>query len=172
MRERMIMLVHTSTTTLTMRRRFQVTADKVFDAWVSPDMMRRWLFTMDKTNKIAKNEPHVGGSWEIVDHREGKDYRAIGEYIEMDRPSRLVFTFKMPQFSDMEDQITVEIMPDDNECEMIFTQVIVVPHEEGWTDQDVEKALHDYHSQTEQGWGYMFDGLKQLVETGKINDPF
>jgi hypothetical protein len=44
-------------------------------------MMKKWLFTMEPTNKVAKNEPHVGGTWEIVDHREGKDYRAIGEYI-------------------------------------------------------------------------------------------
>jgi uncharacterized protein YndB with AHSA1/START domain len=58
---------------------------------------------------VAKNEPNVGGTWEIVDHREGKDYRAIGEYIEIERPSKLVFTFKMPQFSDTEDVITVEI---------------------------------------------------------------
>ncbi len=54
---------------------------------------------------------------------------------------------------------------------MTFTQGIVVPHEEGWTEKDIKKALGEYNSQTEQGWFYMFEGLKQLVETGKINYP-
>ena len=68
-------------------------------------MMRKWFFTMESTNKVAKNDPHVGGTWEIVDHRGGKDYRAIGEYIDIDPPVKLVFTFKMPQFSDSEETI-------------------------------------------------------------------
>ncbi len=154
-----------------MTRVFDVPADKIFDAWLNQEMMKKWFFTMEHTNKVAQNEPYVGGTWEIVDHRDGKDYRAIGDYIEVDSPSKLVFTFKMPQFSDSQDVITVEIKPHDMACEMTFTQEITVPHEEGWTDEDIEKALDEYRSQTEQGWGYMFEGLKQLVETGKINYP-
>lgn len=162
---------NTSTITLTMKRSFDVSADRVFDAWLNPEMMRKWLFTMETTNKVAKNEPHVGGTWEIVDHRGGKDYRAIGEYIEIDRPNKLVFTFRMPQFSDTEDRITVEWKPLEKGCEMTFTQVIVVPHEEGWTEKDIEKAQREYHDGSEHGWNLMFSGLKQLVETGKINYP-
>ncbi|MFF5399677.1 SRPBCC domain-containing protein [Peribacillus butanolivorans] len=162
-------MVNTSTTTLTMIRRFDVPAERVFEAWLNPELMRKWFFTMESTNKVANNEPIVGGTWEIVDHREGKDYRAVGKFIEVDSPSKLVFTFKMPQFSDTEDRITVEINPFENGCEMTFTQLIVVPHEEGWTEEDIEKAHDENKSQTEQGWGYMFEGLKQLVETGKIN---
>jgi uncharacterized protein YndB with AHSA1/START domain len=165
-------MIHTSTTTLTMKRSFDVSADRVFDAWLNPEMMRKWLFTMESTNKVAKNEPHVGGTWEIVDHREGKDYRAIGEYLEIDPPRKLVFTFKMPQFSDTEDRITVELKPLEKGCEMTFTQVIVVPHEEDWTEEDIAKASREYHDSSEHGWNLMFSGLKQLVETGKINYPF
>ena len=36
---------NTSTTTLTMTRRFEVTAEKVFDAWLNPEMMKKWFFT-------------------------------------------------------------------------------------------------------------------------------
>lgn len=165
-------MVNTSTTTLTITKSFEVSADKVFDAWVNPEMLKKWFFTMEHTNKVAKNEPHIGGKWEIVDHREGKDYRAIGEYLEVNSPSKLVLTFEMPQFSDTVDEITVELKPTDSGSNMTFTQVITVPHEEGWTEKDIEKALGEYKTQTEQGWGYMFEGLKQLVETGKINYPF
>jgi uncharacterized protein YndB with AHSA1/START domain len=65
-------------------------------------MMRKWFFTLEGTNKVAQNNPQVGGNWEIIDHRDGKDYRAIGEYLEIDPPTKLVFTFKMPQFSESE----------------------------------------------------------------------
>ncbi|MEH7385086.1 SRPBCC domain-containing protein [Bacillus sp. JJ1521] len=164
-------MTNTSITTLTMIRQFDVDPEKVFNAWTDSNMMKKWLFTMEHTNKVAKNEPHVGGTWEIVDHRNDKDYRAIGEYIEIDRPNKLVFTFKMPQFSDTQDDITVQIKPIENGCEMTFTQDIVVPHEEEWTEEDIEKALKEYNESTEQGWNWMFMGLKQLVETGKINYP-
>jgi uncharacterized protein YndB with AHSA1/START domain len=164
-------LANESTTTLTMVRSFDVSADRVFDAWLNPEMMRKWFFTMEHTNKVAKNEPHIGGTWEIVDHREGKDYRAVGEYIEIDQPNKLVFTFKMPQFSETVDTITVEIKPLEKGCEMTFSQEIIVPHEDGWTSEDIEKALTEYHDGSEHGWNLMFLGLKQLVETGKINYP-
>ena len=47
-------------------------------------MMRKWFFTLEGTNKVTRNNPQVGGAWEIIDHRGGQDYRAIEEYLEMD----------------------------------------------------------------------------------------
>lgn len=158
-----------STTTLTMTRVFEVAPERVFDAWLNPEMMRKWFFTLESTNKVAQNNPQVGGTWEIIDHREGKDYRAIGEYLEIDRPNKLVFTFRMPQFSETEDTITVELKEIQNGCEMIFSQHIIVPHEENWLKPDIENALEEYHDGTEHGWNLMFIGLKELVETGEIS---
>jgi uncharacterized protein YndB with AHSA1/START domain len=158
-----------STTTLKMVRTFEVTPERVFEAWLNTEMMRKWFFTLEGTNKVAKNNPQVGGTWEIVDHRDGKDYRAIGEYIEIDSPRKLVFTFKMPQFSETVDTITVELNDLQNGCEMTFTQNIIVPHEENWIKSDIEKALGEYHDGSEHGWNLMFMGLKELVETGKIS---
>jgi hypothetical protein len=48
---------------------------------------------------------------------------------------------------------------------MTFTQNIVVPHEEDWTSEDIEKALAEYHSGSENGWSLMFGGLKEIVES-------
>lgn len=50
-----------------MKRSFNVTADRVFDARLNPEMMRKWFFRMELTNKVAKNEPHAGGAWEIIE---------------------------------------------------------------------------------------------------------
>ncbi|TDL31736.1 SRPBCC domain-containing protein [Jeotgalibacillus sp. S-D1] len=157
------------TTTLTMKREFDVKAERVFDAWLNPAMMKKWLFTLEGTNKVAQNDPQVGGTWEIVDHREGKDYRAVGEYLIIDPPNKLVFTFKMPQFSELADTITVELRDVDTGCEMTFTHLIHVDTEENWTKADIEKALGEHHDQTEHGWNLMFMGLKELAETGKVS---
>lgn len=158
-----------STTTLIMIRIFDVSTERVFNAWLNPEMMRKWFFTLEGTNKITQNNPQVGGTWEIVDHREGKDYRAIGEYLEIDSPKKIVFTFKMPQYSELEDTIIVELKELKQGCEMTFKQVIHVPHEKNWSESDIEKALVEWHDSTEHGWNLMFMGLKELLETGKIS---
>ncbi|MCR8844331.1 SRPBCC domain-containing protein [Paenibacillus sp. SC116] len=158
-----------STTVLTMARHFEVPAEKVYHAWLNPEMMKKWLFTLERTNKIIRNNPIVGGDWEIVDHRGGVDYRAIGKYVELDVPHKLVFTFKMPQFSEWEDTIAVELTETSQGCEMIFTHNINVPHEPSWTEADIEKAKAEAYDGTEHGWNLMFMGLKELVETGKVS---
>jgi uncharacterized protein YndB with AHSA1/START domain len=158
-----------STTLLKMTREFEGKPERVFDAWSNSEMMRKWLFTLERTNKVAQNDLRVGGDWEIVDHREGKDYRAIGEYMEIDPPGKLIFTFKMPQFSELEDTITVEIKESSPGCEMTFSQLIHVAPEENWTKADLEKALGEYYDGSEHGWDLMFMGLKELVETGDIS---
>jgi len=134
-----------------MKRSFDVPANQVLTVWLNPKLMKKWLFTSETTNKFVQNEPKVGGTWEIVDHREGKDYRAIGEYLEIDPPSRLVLTFEMPQFSETVDTITVEVTSHGERSEMTFTQHIFVPHEEGWTGDDIEKAIREYNTGSEQG---------------------
>ena len=160
---------NSSTTTLTMVRNFDVASDRVFDAWLNPEMMRKWFFTLEGTNQVAENKPQVGGTWEIIDRRDGKDYRAIGEYLEIDPPKKIVFTFEMPQFSETVDTITVELKELSQGCEMTFSQEIIVPHEENWTTSDIEKALEEYHDGSEHGWNLMFMGLKELLETGKVS---
>jgi hypothetical protein len=56
-------------------------------------------------------EARVGGLWTIIDRRLGTDYKAIGEYLEIERPHRLTFTFGMPQFSEEFSRVTIEIVP-------------------------------------------------------------
>jgi uncharacterized protein YndB with AHSA1/START domain len=158
-----------SIVTLNMARRFNTKVETVFDAWTNPEIMKKWLFTLEPTNKVARSDLRIGGMWEIVDHREGIDYRALGEYVDIIQPNKLVFTFKMPQFSDTEDIIRVFISPVQDMCEMTFTQEIVVPHEETWTEEDIERTKAEYSTQSEEGWGMMFENLRKLVEARNGN---
>jgi len=44
-----------------------------------------------------------------------------GEYLELDRPRRLVFTFGVPKYSPEFDRVTVEITPQGSGCELTLT---------------------------------------------------
>ncbi len=150
--------------TLMMDRSFKTTPERLFEAWTNPQLMGQWLMTRAESNKVATADLTVGGHWEIVDQRNGMDYKAIGRYVEIEAPGKLVFTFCMPQFSDSEDTLTVSIEGEDDGCRMVFTQQILVPQEEGWSEEEALQAAQDYHDASRTGWHLMFEGLKLLVE--------
>lgn len=158
-----------SVVNLTMTRDFNVEPSKVFESWVTPDLFRNWFMTLQATNKVAKNDLQVGGEWEVVDHRQGQDFRAIGTYKEIVENEKLVFTFKMPQFSEEEDILSVTLDKTSTGTHMTFSHDITVLHEEEWSDADIKKAEKEYRDSTEQGYTYMFMGLKELVETGQVS---
>ena len=158
----------TSTVVLTMARRFQASPRDVYKAWTKPELMKKWLFSTESTNQMARNKFHIGGRWEIIDRRNGEEYRATGEYLEIDPPHRLVFSFEMPQYNDLQDRIIVWISSVQDACEMTFKQEIVVPHEENWTEEDVQNAMSEFVVASEEGWDRMFENLKQLVEMGEV----
>jgi uncharacterized protein YndB with AHSA1/START domain len=52
-------------------------------------------------NEHNTDRRRTGGEYEIVDRRHGIIYRAIGTFIEFDRPHRLAFTFAMPEMPEI-----------------------------------------------------------------------
>lgn len=107
---------------LIVTRRLNASPERVFDAWLDPEMARKWLFTIPGGEiVVAENEPKVGGTFTFVDKREDDEIRHVGEYLEIDRPRRLVFTFAVPQFSPAYDRVTIEIARLDTGCELTLT---------------------------------------------------
>jgi len=142
-------------------RRFHYPPERVFDAWIDPNVVGRWLFTspMSETHD-TKLDVRVGGKWTITDRRGGIDYTAIGEYLEIDRPHRLVFSFAMPQFSPESCTVTIGIVPDGDGCILTLTQEPV--------PEDTEAGLIE-------GWNLMFKGLAAVLTPhgapGEIVEP-
>jgi uncharacterized protein YndB with AHSA1/START domain len=135
----------TTLQTLRLTRRFAAAPERLFDAWTDPRLAAGWLFTTPASEAHhVEIDLRVGGRWEIVDRRGGVDYRAIGEYLEIERPRRLVFTFGMPQFSDGFTTVVVEIAADGDGAVMTLTQ---------------DGLAADAVAALEQGWGDMFDTL-------------
>ena len=114
-------------TSVSLVRDFSAAPDSVFDAWVLADIAGQWLFTTKTSRSVCELEPRVGGSYRITRTRGGKRYVAVGEYRELDRPWRLVFTFGMPQFAPDFDTVSIDIEPVQDGCRLTLTQAGMRP---------------------------------------------
>ena len=129
-------------------RRFEAAADRVFDAWLDPNTASKWLFATESGQMIrVEIDPRVGGSFNFT-RRDGDDVEHVGEYLEIDRPRRLVFTFSVPKYSKQVTRVTVDIKSLESGCELTLTH---------------EDVLPEWASRTEAGWGMILDSLAKTL---------
>jgi uncharacterized protein YndB with AHSA1/START domain len=102
-------------------RTFDASAEAVFDAWTSPEVMRRWWHAgPDWETPEAEVDLRVGGKVRVVMRRsDGYEVEAGGEYTLIERPHRLAMTWTFSDdpsgtqqlielaFSESEDSTTV-----------------------------------------------------------------
>ena len=78
-------------------RTYPASAEDVFDAWTSPEVMRRWFHCgADWETPVAEVDLRVGGEVRVVMRKpDGTEVEAQGEFTLIDRPHRLmmVWTF-------------------------------------------------------------------------------
>lgn len=139
-----------SKVTVKLTHDFQASAERVFDAWLDPRTAGKWLFATP-TGKMVRVwiDAHVGGAFCFVDRRDGEDVEHTGEYLEIDRPRRLVFTFAVPRYSSESTRVSIDIAPRQQGC------VLTLVH---------EGVLADYASRTEAGWNGILDGLAATLK--------
>jgi uncharacterized protein YndB with AHSA1/START domain len=80
---------------LRIERTFTAPAEDVFDAWTSPEVMRRWFHCeADWETPEAEVDLLVGGQVRILMRQpDGTEAGAQGEYTLIDRPHRLAMTW-------------------------------------------------------------------------------
>lgn len=111
--------------------------EKVFDAWLDADGMRAWMCPGDIQAATAEIDAQVGGKFRIVMHGADGDYEMTGEYLEIERPSRLVFTWFSRPIAEGS-QVTLEFLDRGDETELVLTHVrlptdeLAAQHKEGW----------------------------------------
>jgi uncharacterized protein YndB with AHSA1/START domain len=138
-------------TTLRMKRSFQAPAQRVFDAWTSEEVMRRWFHAAhDWETSEAAVDLRVGGSVRVVmrNPHEDAEYGGGGEYTVIDPPNRLAFTWVWDR-EPHETLIEIEFEESDGVTEVRFTH-------SGLLD---EEALRSH----EEGWGKCFDNLERTL---------
>ena len=130
---------------------FAAAPERVFDAWLDPAIARRFLFATPTGEMIrAEVDPKVGGKFTFVDRRPDMgDVLHTGEYLELDRPRRLAFTFGVPAFNPDFSKILLQFAPTPGGgCQLTLTQSDV-PAE--WAER------------SKDGWGMILGGLERAL---------
>jgi uncharacterized protein YndB with AHSA1/START domain len=80
---------------LRIERTYAASAEEVFDAWTSPEVMRRWFHCFpDWETPVAEVDLRVGGKARVVMRRpDGTEAGGRGVYTVIDRPRRLAMTW-------------------------------------------------------------------------------
>ena len=139
--------------TLTMERTFAAPAQRVFEAFTSEEVMRRWWHAgHDWETPVASVDLRVGGSLRVVMRNPHEDvrYGGGGEYVTVDPPRRLVFTWVWEDDRAQADQlIEIDFEEVDGETRVRFT------HSGLWDEESVRSH--------EGGWGTAFDNLERVL---------
>jgi uncharacterized protein YndB with AHSA1/START domain len=131
--------------TVRVTHRFSASAERVFDAWLDPQKACKFLFaTLTGQMVRVEIDARVGGVYCFVDRRNGEDVEHTGEYLEIDRPRRLVFTFLVPKYSQESTKVIIDILQQGTGCELTLTHEGVPP---------------EYASPNEAGWTRILDAL-------------
>ena len=132
-------------------RSYTASPERVYDAWFDTKTVGRWLFATPN-GKVVKAEidARVGGLWCIVDERESGEVDHHGEYLELIRPRRIVFTFTVEKHGRDTDRVVVEIIPQDTGCQLTLTH-------------DMKPESADYSDRTREGWTHILNALAKTL---------
>jgi uncharacterized protein YndB with AHSA1/START domain len=137
---------------LRIERTFDAPVERVFEAWTSEEVLRRWLHgrvTME--TPIAEVDLRVGGSIRIVmrDPSDGTEAGATGEYMVVEPPYRLVFTWVWDDDPDRPNLIELEFSEKDGRTLVRMTNS-GIPTEDRWASQ-------------QRGWNTCYDILESVL---------
>lgn len=138
---------------VTVSHAFSVSADRVFEAWLDPAMIGRWMFgpaLREETIIHLKLDARVGGAFSFKVRRGDQDIDHIGAYREIDRPRRLVFTWGIAGMSDGESVVVIDIAPHESGCELTLTH-------------EMQPQWADFAPRVEQGWTTMLTALGKAL---------
>jgi uncharacterized protein YndB with AHSA1/START domain len=124
-------------------------AEQAFDAWLDPEIACKFLFAtpqgeMQKTQIDAR----VGGSFLIIERRDGVSIDHTGVYLEINRPRRITFLFSVPAYSRSTTRVSIGVLRMEGGCEVVVAQ------------EGVEEAQA---RQVEEGWRSILEGLQAVL---------
>jgi uncharacterized protein YndB with AHSA1/START domain len=125
---------------LVVRRQMAVPREAVFEAWLDSESLAQWMRPGDCTSATVTVDPRVGGGFRIV--MEGPTHGAVehhGEYLAIERPSLLSFTWISRPTEYRATVVTIEFHERGAGTELVLTHRGLPPqavegHRKGWTD--------------------------------------
>ena len=137
---------------LRIERTFDAPVERVFGAWTSAEVLRRWLHGMAGwETPTAEVDLRVGGRIRIVmrDPSERTEAGATGEYRVVEPPHRLVFTWAWDDQRDQPQLIELEFSERDGATTVLMTNSSIPSDERRESQQ--------------RGWNVCLDNLDRVL---------
>jgi uncharacterized protein YndB with AHSA1/START domain len=141
--------------TVRVSRAFDASPERVFDAWLDPQLIGTWMFgsrLRDEEVLRVAVDARVGGAFSFLVRRGEQEIDHVGVYLAIERPRRLVFTWGIAGESSNESLVTIDIAAMPTGCELTLTHVM-------------HPKWADYASRTQAGWTKMLDALADTLAT-------
>ena len=122
------------------RRVIAASPQTLFEAWLDPTSLAQWMRPGDSTRATVTVDPRVGGGFRIV--MDGGSHGCVehtGEYLAIEPPSRLSFTWISKHTDQRPTVVTIDFHERDGGTELVLTHRGLPPtevegHRQGWTD--------------------------------------
>ncbi|MGZ4808536.1 MAG: SRPBCC family protein [Thermoanaerobaculia bacterium] len=121
------------------RRLIPVPRERVFAAWLDPASVAQWMRPGDVANTTVEIDPRAGGKFRIVMSHGRGDADHWGEYLTIEPPSLLSFTWISANTDHQPSIVTIELREVDEGTELTLTHRRLPAekaeaHRKGWTD--------------------------------------
>jgi len=150
--------------------RFEIPAERVYDDWLDPKKVRAWMALSLQSFGLAGDirrmeiDPRVGGRFCFSDMRNGSEAVHWGEYLVLDRPRKIVFTWVVGEAdpatdsTELPSRVSVAIEPDGAGC------MATIVHE-------MDSKWAEFVSKTAQGWTRMLQAIARLESQAPVARP-
>ncbi|MCB1033069.1 MAG: SRPBCC domain-containing protein [Acidobacteria bacterium] len=140
--------------------RFSFRPERVFDAWLDPVLVRKWMslphpMMGELQLRRIEIDPRVGGRFLFSDMREEGEAVHWGEYRVIDRPHLLVFTWwTSPEEEEADNSlVTIRIEPDGDGCRVTL-------------EHAMSAEWRDYVESAANAWSGMLQQVEALLSLG------
>ena len=135
---------------LKVSRRIPAPPEDVYAAWLDESSLRQWMHVAPAPCSVVEVDARVGGRYRLVMlGPDGNDAEITGEYVELDPPRRITFTWAFTATGDPDSLVTVTFAPAaDNETDLVLiherltSDAAVTGHRAGWEAIAANLAAH------------------------------
>jgi uncharacterized protein YndB with AHSA1/START domain len=127
-----------SSETLVVRRFIPVPRERVFAAWLDAASLAQWMRPKGTTDARVEMDPRVGGKFRIVMMHGREQFEHTGEYLIIEPPARLSFTWISRATDHKPTEVTIEFLERPDGTELVLTHRRLPPaqlesHRDGWS---------------------------------------
>ena len=135
---------------LTIKRRFKASPQKVFAAFTDPEKVKLWMGPGEVRALYAEADARVGGRYRwLMKAPNGEEHDVGGVYREVVPNQKLVFTWAWKSTPERESLVTVLLKPDGDGTLLTLTH-----------EQFFDEDTRDRH---QGGWNGALDKMEKLV---------